>query len=129
MKKEVLNMQNTKLYVGNLLYSVTSEEIEELFAGYGTVVDVRIIEGKGFGFVEMSSQEECENARESLDGNDFKGRTLRVAEARPQKPREGGGRGPGRGGGRGPGRGGGSNRGPGRGDRRGGFGGGEGRRY
>jgi RNA recognition motif-containing protein len=82
-------MQGSKLYVGNLNYSVTNEQLRELFEGYGSVKNVNIIEGRGFGFVEMSSQEEAENAKDSLDGTDFVGRTLRVNEARPQrnKPR------------------------------------------
>lgn len=94
-------MQSNKLYVGNLLYGTTSEDLRDLFSTYGTVQDVKIIEGKGFGFVEMDTQEEAENAKEKLDGYEFKGRTLKVAEARPQRPREGRGGRPGRGGRRG----------------------------
>ena len=81
-------MQNSKLYVGNLLYSVTDEQLKELFADYGTVVSVNIINGKGFGFVEMSTPEEAEEAKNSLNGNDYLGRTLKIDEARPPKPRE-----------------------------------------
>ena len=108
-------MQTNKLYVGNLNYSTTHQDVEDLFANHGTVLNVKLIEGKGFGFVEMSSQEEAEAVKEKLDGTDFKGRNLRVAEARPQTDRRGGG-----GGGRG-----------GSGGRRGGGGGGGygGRRY
>ena len=51
-------MQGSKLYVGNLSYSATSEQLEELFANHGEVKNVNIIEGRGFGFVEMSSQSE-----------------------------------------------------------------------
>jgi len=76
-------MQGSKLYVGNLSYSVTREELEELFAGYGEVKQVNIIEGKGFGFVEMGNASEAEKAKEALNGTDFKGRTLKVDEARP----------------------------------------------
>jgi RNA recognition motif-containing protein len=96
-------MQANKLYVGNLLYGTTNDDLQELFSEYGTVTDVKIIEGRGFGFVEMSSREEAENAMEKLDGYDFQGRTLKVAEARPQRERgrEGRGSGPGRGGRRG----------------------------
>ncbi|NIM11926.1 MAG: RNA-binding protein [Candidatus Aminicenantes bacterium] len=94
-------MQSNKLYVGNLLYGTTNDDLQDLFSEYGTVTDVKIIEGRGFGFVEMSSQEEAENAMEKLDGYDFKGRTLKVAEARPQRGREGRGSGPRRGGRRG----------------------------
>ena len=53
-------MQGSKLYVGNLSYSITNEQLEELFAEQGTVNSVNVIEGKGFGFVEMSSPEEAE---------------------------------------------------------------------
>ncbi len=81
-------MQGSKLYVGNLSYSVTSEELKELFSKHGEVKEVNIIEGKGFGFVEMSKQEEAEKAKEALNDSDFKGRTLRVDEARPPRRRE-----------------------------------------
>jgi RNA recognition motif-containing protein len=81
-------MQGSKLYVGNLGYSVTNEQLSELFAGYGVVKQVNVIEGKGFGFVEMSSVQEAEKAKEALDGFEFKGRTLKVDEARPPKSRD-----------------------------------------
>jgi len=80
-------MQGSKLYVGNLDYSVSSEELEKLFSTYGEVRSVNIIEYKGFGFVEMSNSSEAEKAKEALNGSDFKGRTMRVDEARP--PRNG----------------------------------------
>jgi RNA recognition motif-containing protein len=80
-------METNKLYVGNLTYSVTEEQLAELFSQYGEVKEVRIIERKGFGFVEMDSIEEAEKAKEELNGTVFVGRTLRVDEARPQKPR------------------------------------------
>ncbi|MBC8459994.1 MAG: RNA-binding protein [Deltaproteobacteria bacterium] len=81
-------MQGKKLYVGNLTYSVSREELEELFSNYGKVEDVKLIEGKGFGFVEMSSQSEAEKAKETLNGSEFKGRTMRVDEARPPRERQ-----------------------------------------
>ncbi len=81
-------MQGSKLYVGNLSYSVTSEELEELFSGHGEVKQVNIIQGRGFGFVEMSSPSEAEKAKEALNGSDFKGRSLKVDEARPPRSRE-----------------------------------------
>ncbi len=81
-------MQGSKLYIGNLSYSVTNEQVEELFANYGEVRQVNIIESKGFGFVEMSNQSEAEKAKEALDGSDFKGRNLKVDEARPPKSRQ-----------------------------------------
>jgi RNA recognition motif-containing protein len=80
-------MEGSKLYVGNLTYSVTEEQLEELFSNYGDVKEVRIIERKGFGFVEMSSPEEAEKAKEALNETVFEGRTMRVDEARPPRPR------------------------------------------
>ncbi len=80
-------MQGNKLYVGNLSYSVTNEQLEELFANQGTVNSVNIIEGKGFGFVEMSSSEEAQSAMDALNNTEFVGRPLKIDEARPQKPR------------------------------------------
>ena len=80
-------MQGSKLYVGNFVYSTTDEQLEQLFAEHGEVVQVNIIGNKGFGFVEMSSSEEAEAAKEALNGMELQGRTLRVDEARPQKPR------------------------------------------
>lgn len=77
-------MQSNKLYVGNLNYAVTNEELSELFSNYGQVESVKIIEGKGFGFVEMGNQSEAEAAKEKLDGSEFKGRSLRVNEAKPR---------------------------------------------
>lgn len=81
-------MQGKKLFVGNLKYSVTSEELENLFSEYGEVVEAKVIEGRGFGFVEMSDQSEAEKAKEELDGKDFVGRTLNIDEARPPRSRD-----------------------------------------
>ncbi|MEA2035152.1 MAG: RNA-binding protein [Euryarchaeota archaeon] len=80
-------METSKLYVGNLTYSVTEKQLEELFSQYGDVKDVRIIERKGFGFVEMGAAEEAEKAKEALNETEFVGRTMRVDEARPPRPR------------------------------------------
>jgi RNA recognition motif-containing protein len=80
-------MQN-KLYVGNLSYSVSSEQLKELFSGFGAVVEIKIIEGKGFGFVEMGSQADAEKAKKELHGTQFMGRTITVQEARPPKERQ-----------------------------------------
>lgn len=93
-------MQGSKLYVGNLDYKVTNDELRELFASHGTVVDVNVINGKGFGFVEMSSSEEAEAAKEALNGTEHMERTLRVDEAKPRenKPRRDFNRGGSRGG-------------------------------
>ncbi|UCG92594.1 MAG: RNA-binding protein [candidate division WOR-3 bacterium] len=81
-------MQGTKLYVGNLSYSVTNEELRELFSNYGEVKQVNIVEGRGFGFVEMSNPSEAEKAKEALNGSNYKGRTLKVDEARPPRNKE-----------------------------------------
>ncbi len=78
-------MANAKLYVGNLSYTVNNQQLEELFSSYGEVKQINIIEGRGFGFVEMSSAEEAEKAKEGLNGTDFEGRTLKVDEASPPK--------------------------------------------
>ena len=80
-------MESSKLYVGNLTYSVNEEQLKELFAQYGTVNDVRVIERKGFGFVEMSSPEEAEKAKDALNNTVFEGRILKIDEARPPRPR------------------------------------------
>lgn len=84
-------MHGSKLYVGNLNYSATNEEVAELFSKYGNVESIKIIEKKGFGFVEMSTQAEAEEAKEKLNGYVFKGRSLRVNEAKPPTNNRGGG--------------------------------------
>ncbi|MDY6863766.1 MAG: RNA-binding protein [Thermodesulfobacteriota bacterium] len=81
-------MQSKKLYVGNLSYSVSREDLEKLFSQYGEIVEAKLIQGKGFGFIEMSRQLEAEKAKETLNGSEFKGRTLRVSEARPSRERQ-----------------------------------------
>ena len=86
-------MQGSRLYVGNLGYSVVNSELETLFSGHGEVKQVSVIEGKGFGFVEMSNSADAEKAKEALDGRDFQGRSLKVDEAHPPKSREGSGSG------------------------------------
>ena len=80
-------MNSSKLYVGNLSYSVTGEQLKELFSHYGEVKFLKIIEDRGFGFIEMAKQSEAEKAKSALNGTDFQGRTLRVNEARPQRGR------------------------------------------
>ena len=80
-------MQGSKLYVGNLSYSVTDEQLEGLFSPHGKVKSANVIGNKGFGFVEMSDSAEAEKAKEALDGTDFEGRNLKVDEARPQRER------------------------------------------
>jgi RNA recognition motif-containing protein len=80
-------MEGKKLYVGNLTYSVGEEQLRELFSGYGTVESVRVIEQKGFAFVEMSSSEEAQAALDALNQTEFEGRTMHIDEARPMQPR------------------------------------------
>ncbi len=111
-----------KLYVGNLSFNTSNQDLTELFGAVGTVESANIIEdretgrSRGFGFVEMASKEEGQTAIQQLNGKEVDGRELKVNEAKPQENRGGGG-----GGGRG-GYGGGGNRGGG-----GGYGGGGGR--
>ncbi len=119
---------STKLYVGNLSFGVTSEDLQEHFAQAGTVESAKVVEdrdtgrSRGFGFVEMSSDEEAQAAIEQFNNQDFDGRNLVVNEARPREEGGGGGRGGNRGGG------GGSRGGYGGGGGRGGSGGGGGNR-
>jgi RNA recognition motif-containing protein len=101
-----------KLYVGNLSYSVTASQLETLFAAHGTVVSAQVISdrdsgrSKGFGFVEMGSDQEAQAAIAALHGKDMEGRALTVNEAKPRvdRPPGGGGGGGRRGGGGGQGR-------------------------
>ncbi len=113
------------IYVGNLSYQMTDDDLRDAFSQFGEVASAKIVsdkftgQSKGFGFVEMPTKAEADEAIRQLDGSALKGRNIRVNEARPREarpPREGGGGRPfggGGGGGRGPGGGG-----------RGGFGGG-----
>ncbi len=98
-----------KLYVGNLSYNVTSSDLETLLGEHGEVQSADVIMDrdtcriKGFGFVEMGSQQEAEAAITALNGHEHDGRALTVNEAKPREPRSGGGGGGGggnRGGGR-----------------------------
>jgi RNA recognition motif-containing protein len=77
----------SRLYIGNLSYSATNDELRELFASYGNVKDAKVIQGRGFGFVEMGSDDEAKKAMEALNGKDFKGRSLKIDEARESQPR------------------------------------------
>ena len=131
-----------KLYVGNLAYSVRDDSLQQAFGQYGTVTSAKVMmdrdtgRSKGFGFVEMGSDEEAQAAINALNGVERGGRTLTVNEARP-KTEGGGGRGGygggggggGRGGYGGGGRGGYGGGGGGRGRDSGGYGGGGGGRY
>jgi RNA recognition motif-containing protein len=121
-----------KLYVGNLSFQTSSEDLQELFAQAGTVESASVVEdretgrSRGFGFVEMASDEEGKAAIEKFNGQEVNGRSLNVNEARPREDR--GRSGGGGGGGRGGYGGGGGNRGGGGGGGRGGYGGGGGNR-
>lgn len=94
-----------KLYVGNLSFQTSSEELQQLFSQAGTVESASVVEdrdtgrSRGFGFVEMASKEEGEKAIQQFNGTDLNGRNLTVNEARPREDRGGrGGGGGGRGG-------------------------------
>ncbi|MEW6026883.1 MAG: RNA-binding protein [Planctomycetota bacterium] len=94
----------SKLYVGNLNYQTTEDVLKSAFAAHGNVVSVTIIQGKGFGFVEMGSDAEAQKAKEAMNNANIDGRNVKVDEARPKReggPRQGGGYGGGGGGYRG----------------------------
>ncbi len=116
-----------KIYVGNLPYEATEEQLKEIFAAHGEVSSVSILrdrdggESRGFGFVEMGNNDEAKAAIEALDNDESLGKPLKVQESKPKPAREGGGGGGGRGG-----RGGGGGFGGGGGNRGGGGGGGRG---
>jgi len=85
---------SSKLYVGNLGYNVTNDQLGQLFSQIGTIIEAIVItdrdsgRSKGFGFVTLSNEDEAQKAIASLNGTDYEGRKLVVNEARPQKPRE-----------------------------------------
>src|SRR5687768_8439167 len=118
----------SKLYVGNLSYDVTSSDLEQMCAAHGTVQTAEVIQdrdtgrSKGFGFVQMGSDQEAQAAIAALNGQEHGGRALTVNEAKPKENRSGGGGGGGGRGGYGGGGGGGRSGG-------GGYGGGGGKRY
>ena len=115
-------MASKTLYVGNLPYDANEEDIRTLFEQYGPIGEIRVIGGKGFGFVDLPEEKAAE-AIQAMNGKDFKGRALTVNEARPR------GEGGAGGGGGGGGRGGFGGRGGGGGGGRGGGGGGGRRRW
>jgi RNA recognition motif-containing protein len=88
---------STKLYVGNLAFQTTSQELQELFTQAGTVESASVVEdrdtgrSRGFAFVEMSTQEEATSAIEQFNGKEVGGRALKVNEAKPRENRSGGG--------------------------------------
>ncbi len=94
-----------KIYVGNLSFNVDSNQLQGVFAEFGTVDSANVItdretgRSKGFAFVEMAVEGEAQTAIEKLNGMDLSGRAMNVSEAKPQEPRSGGGGGGGRSGG------------------------------
>ena len=96
-----------KLYVGNLAYGVSSSDLEQMFSAHGTVQSAQVIadrdtgRSKGFGFVEMSTDQEAQAAIAAMSGKEMDGRQLTVNEAKPREDRGGGGGRGGYGGGRG----------------------------
>jgi len=105
-----------KIYVGNLSFRTTQQELEDLFTNYGSVQEAAVVtdretgRSRGFGFVTMPEDGEANAAIEALNGTEIEGRTLTVNEARPKTDRPRGGGGGGYGGGRGGGGGGGRDR-------------------
>lgn len=85
-----------RLYVGNLPFKATTEELSDLFGEFGQVIDAHLVNDKetgrprGFGFITLGSKEEADKAIEGLNGKDFQGRSLVVNEARPREDRPGG---------------------------------------
>ena len=104
----------TNIFVGNLSYQTTEDDLHSAFSSFGAVERVSIIrdretgQSRGFGFVEMPNGEEAEKAIQAMNGRELSGRALNVNEARPREERGGGGRGFGGGGNRGGGRSGGN---------------------
>lgn len=88
---------NKKLYVGGLSYNTNDSQLEQLFASHGTVASAKVItdretqRSRGFGFVEMSTQEEAEKAIAALNGTQFDGRNITVNMSKPREDRGGGG--------------------------------------
>jgi len=82
-----------KIYVANISFNATEQDISDLFSDYGEVASVKVItdkftgQSKGFGFVEMGSEDDAKKTISELNGNPFMGKTLTVAEARPQQPK------------------------------------------
>lgn len=95
---------SNKLYVGNLSFRVTSEDLHEYFAAAGAVESANVVfdretgRSRGFGFVEMASEDDANNAIAQFNGQEYDGRNMVVNEARPREDRGGGGGGGGRGG-------------------------------
>ncbi len=84
-----------KIYVGNIAFNATEQDLREFFSEYGEIESLKIIKdnftdrSKGFGFIEMADENDAKKAIETLNGKDFMGKALTVAEARPQEKRRG----------------------------------------
>ncbi len=85
-------MSSAKLYVGNLNFRTTEDALKELFARHGEVSSVNILQGRGFGFVEMATPDAAREAKGRLNGSELDGRKLIVNDARPQSIKPGAGR-------------------------------------
>ena len=88
-------MSFSKLYVGNLNYRTTEDALKQLFGQHGEVTSVNVLQGRGFGFVEMATSEAAQDAKGKLNGTEFDGRKLIVNDARPRAERPGSDRRPG----------------------------------
>ena len=80
-------MEGKRLYVGNLTYSVSENQLREVFAPHGEVVSVKVLDRKGFGFIEMATPEQAQAAMDALNGSVLEGRTMKIDEAKPMQPR------------------------------------------
>ncbi len=88
-------MAFSKLYVGNLNFMTNEETLKQLFAPFGEVASVNILQGRGFGFIELATPEAAQEAKSKLHGTEFEGRKLIVNDARPKSERPGADRRPG----------------------------------
>jgi len=77
-----------KLFVGNLSYQLTEDELKQTFQSYGSIKEVKLLQTKGFGFVEFESSESAQKALEELNGKELKGRKMRVEMAKPRENRQ-----------------------------------------
>ena len=89
-RKEGVELATKSIYVGNLSYSATEEELKSLFDPWGPVSEARIVQGRGFGFVDLP-EDKAGEAIEQTNGKEYQGRVLTVIEARPREARTGGG--------------------------------------
>ncbi len=81
-------MEKNKLYVGNLSYNMTQDQLRDLFAQYGEIKSIRHFGDKGFGFVELGTEQACQSAIDAIHGTEVQGRKVTVNFARPPQPKE-----------------------------------------